>query len=313
MGYTTQEITNARANVPEQFAADPGVHLFGPFAKAGGGDEPATEQERRNEAAREVMQEQDDALIAKGAGVITNRTDLADAGNIKERRAQEGERRRKEANSEARYLAALQDQIADLEADIAALDDEMDDILIPYLSDAEQEYLDDIDDPARKANEKMRFAREKFENGEMPQSEFDAFESRWEERQAKQAKFERAVEKRAEIENLDDAAEFTEEFGTSTALKAGYEADADQRKNIDIASGQQEAEGIASVEEDLGAALGDLGGGSSLFGGEPTTLDAHKGMAKEEFSAAAAGQDISPAPEPKEQSPALPSSSPGMN
>ncbi|MBP5857412.1 hypothetical protein KAJ83_10370 [Marivibrio halodurans] len=192
------------------------------------GDEPGADQQERNAALRAKHDEQDDALIAKASGVLgASRMDLAGVGAAEDRRIEQAGKDKAKARHETNYLAALQAQLDQWGADIAALDSEIGNILDPYLTDAEREYLDGIDDPEEKAREQMRIAREKYENGTMPPEEFARVQDRWNERQ----RIRQARAEGAQIKTQDEARQYLEKYDAATG-EAGIEGQSAELQDI---------------------------------------------------------------------------------
>ncbi|MBP5856691.1 hypothetical protein KAJ83_06705 [Marivibrio halodurans] len=303
MGFNPHEVTAARANVPEGFQADPNAHLLGSFAEAGTSDEPGAEQQERNAALRAKHDEQDDALIAKASGVLgASRMDLAGVGAAEDRRIEQAGKDRAKARHETNYLAALQAQLDQLNADITQLDIDIENILDPYLSEDEKAYLDGIDDPEEKAREQMRIAREKLENGEMSQAEFDRFEDRWDERQAKRAEHER-VENIMENGSPEErrAAAINEDINSVRESRDVLE----QNERIEVEQTLESRADTGNAAKK--SAVHDDLGGWGLSGGKDSKLADLKGHAKGEFKDVAANTEATnPTPDDGNHPPSSP-------
>jgi len=233
----------------------------------------------------------DKLRIGIEAGINTR--DGALGSNLKSREARIAQTKvRAEADARIQQLLALQAQLDALNAQIAALDDDINDILQKHLSPKEMDYLDALSPEERRAEE-MRIMREKLEAGEITQGEFDGFKDRWDARAQK-------MDQRTETKHALDAAKSETEivqtvdnFGTANAEAVADTMEGSKKVAIDAAVENRVDTGSARQNQ----IQADLGGGWGLSGDGGAVMDTLKGKAKESFDIAASdtGRENAPA------------------
>tara|TARA_R110000868_G_scaffold64234_3_gene193118 strand:- start:13641 stop:14633 length:993 start_codon:yes stop_codon:yes gene_type:complete len=256
MVFRISEIEEKREKVPAQYRANPANALTDTFDDKR--IDAPTEQERRNAALRALSEADGAEREADRAGVLAGRAREGMYNNAAAEQAQKrAEKARKERAETAIYLAMLQQ----LDAEIAALDIEIDDILIKHLSPDEVAYLDDIEDPEERAREEMRIMREKLASGEITQAEFDKFEDRWNARAGYMAD-------RAEVKAKLSAAQTAEERQEITMNEDIDDVRDARRHELDIEI-EQEVVGALEVRYDAGntAKTNDVSAFSAVMGG----------------------------------------------
>ncbi len=191
----SEEAIRARAAVPEQYRPTDNAVLAQGFAESSlqaeditiideNGNEvvldgATTEAERRNAAVTAQGRAGDQEFEALRAGT-SNRIDTT--GLSQKERDDARARSRENANADARMQALLALQ-AQLDAAYEAADRDVAEMLDPHLTDEERDYLAGIEDAETLAKEQLRIAREKLASGEMPQSKYDKFKTRWDDRE----------------------------------------------------------------------------------------------------------------------------------
>lgn len=256
------------------------IEVEGQEAVAAG---PLTEGERRNLEARLAGEEFDAIRQAELAGTRSGRIEITGAGAQEKQRAVARQKAKAEADARTQALLALQAALEALDADIARLDGEIKDILDPYLSPAERAHIDGIEDPAEKAREELRLAREKLANGEMSQAEFDRFKARWDERAQKMLARKTMTAEAENAKTPEELEHLVKKYGAATSEAVAESLDEPEREFVDQAVDEDRIEGNEVRQN----AVKDSLNGWGLPGGDDTALDKAKGMAKTDFAEAA--------------------------
>jgi hypothetical protein len=265
-----EEANAARANVPEALQADLNAHLNPMFGGATT-DGALTASQASNLAAYA----KDERGLAEGGALSSSQIHVTGAGAEKGLGVEkEAARKRAKAGRESSYLAILQAQLDQLAIEIERLNNEIEDILDPHLTDDERAYLDGIENPEEKAHEQMRIAREKVESGDMPPAEFDRFEVRWEERKGIHAEHDRVknIIENGSPEQIMEAAQ-NEEIERLQLARDAIETET--RGNVEATLNERDRDGRTDMQNttaDFGAfeegiSLGEEGPQVSLLGG----------------------------------------------
>ncbi|OSQ47037.1 hypothetical protein TALK_13480 [Thalassospira alkalitolerans] len=143
-------------------------------------------QELRDFALKLGKIEDNDEMLAAAAGLLPSRIMSGYFAHLDDRLRQTRQDSAK-ARANAHYMALLQTQLDGLEADIKILNNEINDILQRSLSQENMDYLANIRDPERKAQEEMRLMRKGLESGKITQETFNEFEEFWDTRTTKMA------------------------------------------------------------------------------------------------------------------------------
>lgn len=271
MVFRISEIEEKRAKVPAQYRANPADALTDTFD-----DERAdapTEQERRNAALRTLSEADGAEREADRAGALAGRAREGMYNNAAAEQAQKrAEKARKERAETAMYLAMLQQ----LDAEIAALNIEIDDILAKHLSPDEMAYLDDIEDPEERAREQMRIMREKLATGEITQAQFNQFEDRWNARAGYMANRTEVQAKLSTAQTAEERQEIIVNEDIDTVREARHELDIEIQQEVVDGLEVRDDAGNTAKTNDVSAFSTVMGGASVL--GEGGTLSNNGGM-----------------------------------
>lgn len=265
MVFRISEIEEKRAKVPAQYRANPADALTDTFD-----DERAdapTEQERRNAALRTSSEADGAEREMDRAGVLAGRAREGMYNNAATEQAQKrAEKARKERAETAMYLAMLQQ----LDAEIAALDIEIDDILAKHLSPDEMAYLDDIEDPEERAREQMRIMREKLATGEITQAQFNQFEDRWNARAGYMANRTEVQAKLSAAQTAEERQEIIVNEDIDTVREARHELDIEIQQ--EVVDGLEVRDDEGSAERDAGFGFAEIMAGTNALGGSSLAL-----------------------------------------